>query len=121
LLAQPTIELKSELIKVKVNENLYLFLSLMEQYQGQGQEFLSIIINLYKDFKEDVSIQLLVRACAIYKGEKLTINSKMVQKAMGFLIENKNFNHSAFGLLCLAFQNSISFAAFDIKLLSDFE
>jgi hypothetical protein len=40
---------------------------------------------------------------------------------MDFLLERKTDNIAAFGLLRLAFQNSISFGAFPVKLLSDFQ
>ena len=40
---------------------------------------------------------------------------------MDFLLEKKQDNIAAFGLLRLAFQNSLSFGAFPVKLLADFQ
>lgn len=40
---------------------------------------------------------------------------------MDFLLEKKQDNIAAFGLLRLAFQNNLSFGAFPVKLLSDFQ
>lgn len=110
-----------ELIREKIEENIFVFCEYMETMKPRARDFLRKIVDLRGSLSADDFTMLFVRVCIIHRGEPLQIDADMVRQAMVFLINQKSHSTAAFGLLKLTFENQISLTEFPRELLTDFQ
>jgi hypothetical protein len=75
-----------ELIKEKIDENIFVFCEYMETMKPRARDFLKKIVDLRSNLGADSFTMLFVRVCIIHRGESLLIDADMVKQAMIFLV-----------------------------------
>ena len=58
----------ASLIEAKINDNLYLFLEFMENYDPPFPNFLNMVVELHLKLSPDTFTKLFARVCAQYRG-----------------------------------------------------
>lgn len=75
----------------------------MDNNKAPCQNFLQIVLELCKEFENDISTKLFARVCTVFQGENLPVDEDMVLRTMEFLVDGLHDNYAAYGLLRLAF------------------
>ena len=109
------------MIQQKIDDNLFLFLDYMENYEPPFQDFLRIVVDLHSKVNEPTFTKLFARVCAQHRGEEIRVTFEMVERGMEFLVESKTNNIAAFGFLRLIYQNNISLHLVKREKLREFE
>jgi hypothetical protein len=85
-----------------------------------SDDFLRIVISLQNEIDPSSFTQLFVRLCTYTKIDDLEVSATMVRNAVEFLIDLKNDDKAAHGLLRLIYQNSITLTVFPVATLIKF-
>ena len=85
-----------------------------------SDDFLRIVISLQNEIDPSSFTQLFVRLCTHTKIDDLEVSATMVRNAVEFLIDLKNDDKAAHGLLRLIYQNNITLTVFPIATLIKF-
>ncbi len=64
LLTPQTEKERAALIKAKIDDNLFLFLDYMENYEPPFQDFLRIVVDLHEKVTQATFTKLFARVCA---------------------------------------------------------
>ena len=112
---------RQQLIRLTIDNNIFMFLKYMETYQPPFSDFLKIVVGLDSQIDKASFTELFVRVCKYQKIEGLKVTSEMIRNAIQFLVDNKKDDTAANGLLRIINYNSISLTTFPVQLLVKFE
>jgi hypothetical protein len=121
LLMQVTESERQQLIRLTIDNNIFMFLKYMETYQPPFSDFLKIVVGLDSQIDKASFTELFVRVCKYQKIGGLKVTSEMIRNAIQFLVDNKKDDTAANGLLRIINYNSISLTTFPVQLLVKFE
>jgi hypothetical protein len=112
---------RQQLIRLTIDNNIFMLLKYMETYQPPFSDFLKIVVGLESQIDKASFTELFVRVCKYQKIEGLKVTSEIIRNAIQFLVDNKKDDTAANSLLRIINYHSISLTTFPVQLLVKFQ
>jgi hypothetical protein len=109
------------LIGALLDEDIYSFISYLEEVKPWGKELLKIIVDLIKLSPSQESTQIYIKICKNPRVHQLEATPELIEASMRYLNENREEIEAVSGILKFSLQNKISYTDFPKKVTRDFQ